>query len=414
MGICTALVAAGSPAAGLQQTVTLPQEPRELRERPSTVFSVGKEEGESWELLSRVQSAAFNAQGQLFILDGANHRVLVFDPAGKFVREIGGQGEGPGEITFATGIAVTQDGTLVIADMGRAAFSIFAPDGKYQRQIAWGENTRSAQGFQSDGRSGVLTRVNPTFRMEPGQDPATLPSKASIRHHPLTEGGTFNTLFEFEVPRPQISASGNAGNQQVQVRMNAPPTFTPQVTWGALATGGIALVDREDYAIRIIGADGKVVRTIARAEKPRAVTERDRDRARNRQRKILSGEVPGQGLVRVTNENGRMSYAFASPPQMQSSEIEERIRAMQFAETLPLIQAISTDATGRIWVERTATTEDTGPIELVNADGRYIGTVKGIARPAAVARDGSRAAWIETDELGVERVVVRSLPASWK
>jgi hypothetical protein len=157
-----------------------------------------------------------------------------------------------------------------------------------------------------------------------------------------------------------------------------------------------------------------VVRTIARAEKPRAVTERDRDRARNRQRKILSGEVPGQGLVRVTNENGRMSYAFASPPQMQSSEIEERIRAMQFAETLPLIQAISTDATGRIWVERTATTEDTGPIELVNADGRYIGTVKGIARPAAVARDGSRAAWIETDELGVERVVVRSLPASWK
>jgi hypothetical protein len=186
------------------------------------------------------------------------------------------------------------------------------------------------------------------------------------------------------------------------------------VTWGALPGGGIALVDSENYAVRIIGADGNPVRTIARSEKPRAVTERDRDRARDRQRKILSGEIPGQGGLRVTNENGRMSYAFAGPPQMQSSEIEERIREMQFAETMAIIQAVSTDPTGRIWVERTTTTEDNGPIELVTADGRYIGTVQGIARPAAVTRDGARAAWIETDELGVERVVVRSLPASWK
>jgi hypothetical protein len=414
MGICMALVAAVSPASGLQQTITLPQQARELRERPTTVFSVGKEEGESWELLSRVQAAAFDDQGHVYILDGANHRVLVFEPSGTFVRQIGGQGDGPGEITFATGIAITQDGRLVIADVGRAAFSIFAPDGTYQRQVSWGEETRIALGFQSDGRGGVLARVNPMIRMQPGQDLSSLPNKATIRHHPLTEGGAFKTLFEFELPRPQITSAGGANNQRMQVRLVGAPTFSPQVTWGSLPGGGIALVDTENYAIRVMDADGKPVRIVARADKVRPVTDRDRDRARDRQRKILSGEIPGQGGMTVTNNNGRMSYGFGGPPTLPSSEIEERIREMQFAENMPLIEAISTDPTGRIWVERTTSSEDIGPIELITADGRYIGTVRAIARPAAVSRDGARAAWIETDELGVERVVVRTLPASWK
>jgi len=407
-----AMLAAATPAAALQQSVALPRETRELHERPADVFSVGAEEGESWELLSHVLDAAFDEAGSLYVLDAGSFRVLVFDAEGNFMRQIGGQGDGPGEITFPTGLVVTNTGSVVVADMGRSAFTVFSRDGTYQRQVPWSDGALAVRGIETDGSGGVLVRMNPSFRLSPGQDATTLPNKAAIRHFAMKDGADFTTLFEFELPRPQITSSGGANQQRVQVRL-ASPTFSPEVSWGSLPSGGVALVDGVEYEVRIMDAGGTPVRTITRDEKPREVTERDRDRARERQRAVLAGETPGPSGVRVANDNGRMSYGFASPGAMPPEQIEQRIREMQFAEILPLITGISTDPVGRIWVERTTTEGANGPIELITDEGRYIGTVRGIARPAAVSRDGGRAAWIETDELGVERVVVRSLPAAW-
>jgi hypothetical protein len=48
----------------------------------------------------------------------------------------------------------------------------------------------------------------------------------------------------------------------------------------------------------------------------------------------------------------------------------------------------------------------------VTADGRYLGTVRGLRLPAAISATG-RAAFLERDGDDVERVVVRQLPAGW-
>jgi hypothetical protein len=50
----------------------------------------------------------------------------------------------------------------------------------------------------------------------------------------------------------------------------------------------------------------------------------------------------------------------------------------------------------------------------VDANGRYIGTLPAQPLPNAVSASGL-AAWVTTDdELGVERVTVRRLPAGWR
>lgn len=48
-----------------------------------------------------------------------------------------------------------------------------------------------------------------------------------------------------------------------------------------------------------------------------------------------------------------------------------------------------------------------GPIDLIAADGRYIGTVTGQRIRVAVSLSG-RAAYIERDDMDVEKVVVRN------
>jgi hypothetical protein len=93
---------------------------------------------------------------------------------------------------------------------------------------------------------------------------------------------------------------------------------------------------------------------------------------------------------------------------MPQAQIEAEIRSMVFAEFIPVVDAISTDPVGRIGVQRTpARYGEPGPIELITASGKYIGTINGRKRP------GTLAAWVERDEVDVERVVVRRLPASW-
>jgi hypothetical protein len=409
-----ALLLLGLPVAA-QQTVTISQPPRDLADAPSTVWSVGKEEGESWELLSRVQGIGFDAQNNVYVLDGANFRVLVFDPNGRYVRQIGTRGDGPGEITFGVGLVMAGDNRVAVADLGRSAFSLFATDGTFEGQISWGEGGLSATSFQSDGRGGAVARVNPTFRFGPGQAPGTGPQKAMIQRHPLTDGGAFTTLHEFELPAPRVATQGGQGRQEVRVTMMQPPVFAPQVSFAALPTGGIALINGVDYSVRIIDGSGRHVRTIARNERPRAVTERDRSRARERQRQVLAGEVPGPAGISVRVENGQRSFGFGGPGgAMPREQIEQRIQQMEFADTMPVLAAVTADPIGRLWIERMGNPGEAGPIEIVTMDGAYVGTVRGVPRPVAVNRDGTLGAWIETDDLGVERVVVRRIPAAWR
>jgi hypothetical protein len=80
---------------------------------------------------------------------------------------------------------------------------------------------------------------------------------------------------------------------------------------------------------------------------------------------------------------------------------------------IPVIQRLFATWEGRIWVMRDGDEilED-GPIDVVTADGEYVGTyATGATKiPDAFGPDGL-AAFIETDELGVQNVVVGRMTA---
>jgi hypothetical protein len=406
-----AAILLGAPLAA-QQKVTVPAKDNVLAGQPVPVWAVGTDEGESWEMLSNVQVVAFDRQDNLYVLDSGNYRVLVFDKGGKFQRQIGKQGNGPGELTFPTGMAVAPDGNIVVGDMGRGGYTVFRGDGTYVENIAGVENMRVGPGgLYLDASGAVIFRAMPALnRFDGAPPPGSIPSP--IVRHTLARAASPSTLYEVPMPAPKIQDSPARGGGAARMVMFVPQTFAPPITWTGLPNGGIAVSHDAEYAIKIVDPNGTVQRVVARTDQPRKVTRRDQERAKEQRRKQLSSRSSGGG-IRVTNADGRMSYGFGGRENLSNDQIEEQLRSMTFADVMPMVQTVRSDPLGRLWVQRVGKeVGDAGSIDLFAGDGRYIGTIAGHELPDAVSSSGL-AAYIERDDLDVQRVAVRRLPPAW-
>jgi len=84
-------------------------------------------EGEPFNMPS---DAAVGPDGDLYVLDGVHHRVVVYDTEGRLGFQFGSRGSRPGQFLFPLGIATGPDGKIYVADSGNHRFQVFAPDGK--------------------------------------------------------------------------------------------------------------------------------------------------------------------------------------------------------------------------------------------------------------------------------------------
>lgn len=390
-----------APAAHTQQTTRLPEQDRPLALRTTPVFSVGTAEGREYEMFSRIEQVAFDRADNLYVLDGGGNRVVVFDRTGKYVRQFGKQGGGPGEFQAPFGMTVLADGSVAVADLAARTYSLFAANGRYQRSVPFLNDympmALGSGGLAPHPRGGVVTvlRQSPSFNSNGGMRSQTLQS-TPIVWQSFAAGSRPVRLFD--APTEINTTTQGSGRQQQSVRMST-LMFAPAVNWGMLPGGDVVVSHTDGYTLKVM-RNGQPVRYIQRPVRERRVTEADRERARERRREQMR---TGEGMRRVVTGGG-------TPPPISPQMMEDRLRNMQFAETIPAIQALRVDAAGRMWVERTGREWDQpGPIDLIAANGSYLGTVTGQKLPAAFSASG-RAAYIEKDDMGVERVVVRQLP----
>jgi hypothetical protein len=226
--------------------------------------------------------------------------------------------------------------------------------------------------------------------------------------------GEAKKLYAITLPSvtPKVTEGGGGNSRQVSVRFS-PPAFEAPVLWGLLPDGTVAVADETAYRVKLI-RNGKATRVIERPFAARKVTDRDKARARELRRENMKS---GRGMIVASHTTGTGGSSSsigtgASAPRMSDAEINQQLREMTFAETIPLLQGLFVDPKGRLWIERTAIdVGEDGPIDIIDATGRYIGTVNA-KMPDAISASG-RAAYIERDDMDVERVVVRKLPAGW-
>jgi DNA-binding beta-propeller fold protein YncE len=87
--------------------------------------------GDGQDQFTRPQSLAFSRDlSELYIADAINHRIVVTDPQGRWLRTFGGPGREPGWLNYPYGLAVLDDGSLLVAEFGGNRIQRFSPEGR--------------------------------------------------------------------------------------------------------------------------------------------------------------------------------------------------------------------------------------------------------------------------------------------
>ena len=119
--------------------------------------------------------------------------VKAFDDEGRYIRTIGGQGQGPGELSFAQGINFGPDGNLWVPSRGSVRIVIFTPGGDFVKNIPFNMMPPINIQTTADGFMGLHTETR-------GLGGSMLEMDFLLRRFDA-EGDTLNTLSKstFEI-----------------------------------------------------------------------------------------------------------------------------------------------------------------------------------------------------------------------
>ena len=386
---------------GAQKIVELTGEDRWLEAGFEELYRLGTLTGEEWEQFGDVSDVAFDGTGNLHVIDTQSDRVFVVGSDGRLIRELGGKGDGPGEFGNSIAMAVMANGRVVVVDMSRHGYHLFGPDGEFQHMVGM------------DGNPSITTRG--FFRALPGADaiirvptlarsvrftgnafsgPVVLPSSHAIVRSSLAQADAeADTIAEAWLPPTNLEKMS-----EIEQRNFGPvptlflPALSPGLHLGTLPDGLLAFSDSAAYAVKIVEPGSGIVRILTRPLHPKPMSGRviraEKDR---RLRQLEEAALPGD-LTRY----------------------RRAIEDLDFAEEIPVVRGLGTTWDGQIWVLRYG--EDPiadGPIDVLTADGRYLGSYPAgaTALPTAFG-PGGLVAYVDTNELGVETVEVKRLLGS--
>lgn len=93
------------------------------------LFDIGKRGSAPGEF-NLPRDAAIGKDGRIYVVDGGNFRVQMFDRNGKFLKSFGQVGKQLGNFARPKEIATDKDGNLYVADSAFGNFQIFGPEGE--------------------------------------------------------------------------------------------------------------------------------------------------------------------------------------------------------------------------------------------------------------------------------------------
>jgi hypothetical protein len=281
-------------------------------------FGLGENPDEAF---SEVTAFVVDAAGTVFGLDSKDRRVKVFDRSGKFLRQIGKPGQGPGELGTPANLQLTNDNNLMITDATNGKLSIFKLSGEHVKDIS----TAGRLGFVSvslDAQGNFL-----------GQEMGVSPGENKMFYEIKKFDPSLKPLFtldkiEFAIPLPGSGAKINV------LEMTSVYQFD--------GSGNILFGRGNAYEIRVYSPEGKHIRTIQKDYTPEKLTQQDIDEMLERLSSVPTG-----------------------------AQVKDLI---SFPETFPPIQNFILDDQGRLYVRTFAKGKAKGEwtVDVFDSEGRFI------------------------------------------
>ena len=280
--------------------------------------------------------------GTVYVLDTKDSRVKVFDAGGRFLRAFGRAGQGPGELNQPAGILIAPENEVLVEDILNRRLAVFALDGTFKRQISTAKSL-GLSGIQMDGRGLIVARSMG-----------------------LGEGGKLSMdvkTYDREL-NPKVKLASFEFPISSQTKIN--PFSAMNLLYALDGQGLLYLGNAREYEIRVVSADGKLLKTIGREYDPVVITQSDKDEML----KTITG-APG------VNVKDMLQFPDAYPPFSNFILAEE----------------------GRLLVR----TFEKGPAkkefywDVFDADGRYIAKVP-IVHDIQLWRDGKAYFFVEDED----------------
>lgn len=183
----------------------------------------------------------------------------------------------------------------------------------------------------------------------------------------------------------------------------------PTIRMAGLPDGRIAVADSVGYRVKIVSRDGELEKVIGRSIPPLPVTETTKEAERLREKARITDRDVVRGLRDMAAISGLAFPITNVNVDNVVSEYHQTLDDLPFAGVIPVIRSIRVDWEGRLWITRSDATAADGPIDIVEADGRYIGSLApgGRGSPTAFGPNGLMAYAQEEDGGTASVLVVR-------
>ena len=252
--------------------------------------------------------------GRIYVLDSGNHRVQVFDVAGGYLRTLGREGQGPGELEGGSQIVVAGD-RLVLWDYRNRRLSIWSLEGDHL-----GDNR-----LASDERPNALFGTNAgalIMRHQKLQDDLSLHERF-VRVS--TDGEDIRQYIELPVTnRIAIKGSANLGS--------------PDVTQSARR--GMSVVPGPGSAVPVVGVDPQGALYLTSSF----------------EYEVLALDLSGQTIwvLRAQSVRGPFPEAIVDRLVKRFAEIVPDLgldkSSLDWPEWMPLIEMLQVDGHGHLYV----------------------------------------------------------------
>jgi hypothetical protein len=303
-----ALVAGAASAAdwqGKESTkngVLQVMNPSQLAEKPVSVslserWRLGGDSEDEDEFFGVISEIATDADGNVYLLDGQLHQVMIYSSDGEFIRAIGREGEGPGEFRRPSGMVVLPDGNIGVMQSMPGKIVMLTPQGDPADNFPFpGSDAGSEEGgtqmFFSCAATAdqVIVGVNEFARDDSGFRIIFELVGANA------QGDKVATYFQSE--REQNMAKFEFDEKEIG---------GPAMQWDVGVDGRVyANTVFDGYRVDVWLPDGKPDRVILRDYEPRVRTKEEMEDADKRFRIVINGREADKIISKTDRDVQRL------------------------------------------------------------------------------------------------------------
>lgn len=191
-------------------------------------------------LLNAPSDIAVDGQGRIYVSDGGDDRVIVFDSEGRYLRTLGTHGQGPGEYDWPTALAIVGD-SLAVSDEYHRTITVWGLDGELRSEHSFECRCQVFYMFGASSGSviGGFRLWESPFRLAIAR--IGLDGKEQLR---------YGSLVEWQPP----GISRRSGKNTLSAYL---PVATSQPWFVANPDGDIYLTGGDEYQVLALGPSGE-------------------------------------------------------------------------------------------------------------------------------------------------------------